>query len=603
MHQSFAELADPSRGVERAALLRREMKTFGLDGLIVPRADEYQSEYAARHVERLAWLTGFTGSAGNALVLPDRAVIVVDGRYTVQVREQVDEKVFEPIRLAEQSLEDWISLNVPAGVVIGYDPWLHTVDGVKKLKAAVDKAGATLKPTPENLLDRIRDIPAPVVNPVYLHDEAYAGESAAGKLARVEEALTKDRCDALVIVDPHALMWVFNLRGSDISKTPLAMGHAVLRKGAKARIFLDYAPVPDDVRQALAPYAEFLPRQALLSTVEALGRDGLTVRFDAAFAVSALVELVNRSGGTADVGADPISLMKACKNAVEIEGARRAHRRDGIAMIRFLAWLDREAPSGLLTEIATVEALEKFRFADDTIRAISFASIAGAGPNSALPHYRVTERSNRALALNDIFLMDSGGQYPEGTTDITRTVIVGEATADMKRKFTLVLKGMIALATAVFPEETTGAQIDAFARQFLWRNGVDFDHGTGHGIGSYLSVHEGPQRIARTGHVPLKPGMIVSDEPGYYRAGAWGIRIENLLLVEPRAIPGAEGVYYGFETLSFTPIDQRLIERELLTADERAWLDAYHARTFELFADKLDGDDREWLSAATRPIV
>ena len=602
--QSFEEKADPSQGETRLNLLREELKKRGLDGFLVPRADEFQSEYTPPYAERLAWLTGFTGSAGNALVLLDGAVIVVDGRYTVQVREQVDVSVIEPVALKDLSLEDWIGLHVPKGSILAYDPWLHTVEGVKKLQAATAKAEAMLVAVESNLIDEIwTDRPDKMAALVTLHPLKYSGENTEVKIQRVQKSLSDIGCEALLISDPHALAWVFNIRGGDVAHTPLALGYGLIKQADKAVLFYDDEQISDTVRSALAAYVDFEPKERMPEILDDLGSREARVRFDKTTASQAVVRRLEAAGGMADIDVDPIALMKARKNYIEIEGARRAHKWDGLAMIRFLSWLDKHAPGGALTEKDTVEALEQFRLECGPMRDVSFPTIAGAGPNSAICHYRVTNQTNRELKKDEIFLIDSGAQYEDGTTDITRTVIVGNPTYEMRERFTLVLKGMIALSLAVFPKGTSGAQLDSLARQFLWRHGLDFDHGTGHGIGSYLSVHEGPQRIAKIGHIPLETGMIISNEPGYYKEGAYGIRIENLLLVEKREIPGAEQEFYGFETLTFTPIDTRLVEPRFMTQEELHWLNNYHKKVFSFYGNDVDQETKDWLAHATRPIA
>jgi Xaa-Pro aminopeptidase len=414
--------------------------------------------------------------------------------------------------------------------------------------------------------------------------------------------MAESKLDALVISDPHNLAWAFNLRGGDVGHTPLPLGYAVLPKEGRASLFFDPAKVTNEAGAAVGELAEFAPISTFQSDLDALGQKGGKVRVDSATGAVALIRRIEVAGGKVDVGADPIALMKAVKNQAEIAGSHAAHLRDGVALARYLAWLDREAPKGQLTEIDAVEALEAFRIETGALKNISFPSISGAGPNAALPHYRVTGSSNRKIENNQIFLIDSGGQYEDGTTDITRTIIVGEPTAEMKDRFTRVLQGHIAIARVVFPKGTTGAQIDAFARKPLWDAGLDFDHGTGHGIGSYLSVHEGPQRIAKTGTTPLEIGMMLSNEPGFYKPGAYGIRIENLILVEPRTIPGSDREMMGFETLTFTPIDLRLVEPSIMTADEIAWLNDYHAKVREKIGPHLDAETRAWLENATRKI-
>ena len=601
--QFFDDTTSPAQGPAHIAKLRAEMARRGFDGFIVPRADEHQGEYVPKSAERLAWLTGFTGSAGTAVILRNEAALVVDGRYTVQAAEQVDTSVITPVQLADFTPEEWIAEHLPAGGTLAYDPWLLTSDGLKRLEQAVSRAGGKLCPVDINLVDVIWiDRPAPPQAPVRPHPSEYAGEAAPAKLERIRKKMVDAKIDALVISDPHNLAWAFNLRGGDVGHTPLPLGYAVLPREGRASLFFDPVKVTNEAGHAVGDLADFVPIGTFQSALDSLGRAGGKIRVDAATGAVALIRRLEAAGATVDVGADPIALMKAVKNPAEIAGSHAAHLRDGVAVARFLAWLDREALSGKLTEIDVVEALEAFRVETGALRNISFPSISGAGPNAALPHYRVTSSSNRTLEPNQIFLIDSGAQYEDGTTDITRTVIVGEATAEMKDRFTRVLKGHIAIAQAVFPKGTTGAQIDAFARKPLWEAGLDFDHGTGHGIGSYLSVHEGPQRIAKTGHTPLEAGMMLSNEPGFYKPGAYGIRIENLILVEPRTIPGGDREMLGFETLTFTPIDLRLVEPAIMTADEIAWLNAYHAAVREKIGPKLDAETRTWLEDATRAI-
>ncbi len=601
--QSFSEKSSPSQSAPRIALLRAALARLNYDGFVVPRADEHQSEYVPENAERLAWLTGFTGSAGVAVVLKDKVALVVDGRYTVQAREQTDPAIVTPVALMETSAEEWIAANLPKGATLAYDPWLHTADGFARLEKAVTKVGGKLVAVDANPVDTIwMDRPDAPQAPVRPHPLEYAGESAGDKLARIRTRLGDETCDALLVSDPHNLAWAFNLRGGDVSHTPLPLGYALIPREGRASLFFNPAKLTSEVGAVIGALADSLAPEAMGPALDALGRKGAKVRIDSATGAIALVRRIESAGGIADVGADPVGLMKAAKNSIEREGARRAHHRDGVAMAQFLAWLDREAPKGTLTEIAAVEALEAFRVGTGALKDVSFPSISGAGPNAAMPHYRVSNKSNRRIGMNEIYLIDSGGQYEDGTTDITRTIIVGEGTAEMRDRFTRVLKGVIALSQAVFPKGTSGAQLDTLARQFLWQAGFEFDHGTGHGVGSYLSVHEGPGRIAKTGTVPLEPGMILSNEPGYYKAGHFGIRIENLLLVEKRDIPGAEREMYGFETLSFTPIDHRLIEPALMSVEEIAWLDNYHATVDRLLAGEVDAQTSAWLKEATKPL-
>jgi Xaa-Pro aminopeptidase len=602
--QSFDDRTEPGAAPDRVAALRAELRRRGLDGLIVPHADRHQNEYLPPSEEHLAWLTGFSGSAGVAFVLADRAVLFVDGRYTLQAREQTDPAVFVIEHLVERPPEAWIEQNLDAGTKLGYDPWLHTIAGAEKLAKACEAAGASLVPVESNPVDAIwSDRPAPPLGPVVLHDVRFAGEEASAKLARVAAEVGKARADALVVSDPHAVAWAFNIRGSDVAHTPVALAFALVPKEGRPALYVDGRKLANAVRDRLEQLADVREPTALEPDLAALGAASRTARLDQGTAADALARTLTGAGGKVSRGGDPVALMKAVKNAVEIEGARAAHRRDGAAVARFLAWFDREAPGGKLTEIDAVAALESFRRDTGLLKDVSFPTIAGSGPNGAIVHYRVTRASNRRINPGELFLVDSGGQYQDGTTDITRTIAVGTASAEMRDRFTRVLKGHIAIARALFPDGATGAQLDSFARQYLWAAGLDFDHGTGHGVGSYLSVHEGPARISKLGTAALKRGMILSNEPGYYRTGAYGIRIENLVLVVAASpVAGGEKELNAFETLTLAPIDRRLVETALLTNDERRWLDDYHARVADTLAPLVDVDTRAWLAAATRPL-
>ncbi|GJD34291.1 aminopeptidase P family protein [Methylobacterium aerolatum] len=599
----FQTFDDPShrKGPERISALRAALREAGLDGFVVPRADEHQSEYVPPNAERLAWLTGFTGSAGTAVILAEAAALVVDGRYTLQAPAQVETGLVSVVPLAEQTPEAWIAAHLGRDKVLGYDPWLHTPDGVERLERAAAKAGGSLRALPENPIDACwAGRPKAPAGRVVSHPESLAGMTAADKLTRIRAALVPDSCDALVISDPHNLAWAFNLRGADVGHTPLALGYAILPREGPARLYLASGDIDPGLRVALEPIAVIAPRVDLEEGLAALA--GARVRLDGASAAIALKERIESAGGTVDVGKDPITAMKAVKNAAEIAGTRAAHLRDGASVTRFLAWLDGAAEAGGLTEIAAVEALEDVRAEGGELRDVSFPTISGSGPNGAIVHYRVTRETDRTVRPGELFLIDSGAQYVDGTTDITRTVAVGTPDAEMRDRYTRVLQGHIAIARAVFPKGTTGAQIDAFARAPLWRAGLDFDHGTGHGVGVFLSVHEGPQRIAKAGPVALEAGMILSDEPGYYATGRYGIRIENLVLVEPRAVAGGERPVLGFETLTLAPYDRRLIDTALLEPGERAWIDAYHARVREALTPLVDGPTRDWLERATAPL-
>jgi Xaa-Pro aminopeptidase len=601
--QSFDD-PEPAQTGPRVEALRVELSRRGLSGFILPRADRHQNEYVPPSEERLAWLTGFTGSAGTVAVLLDRAALFVDGRYTLQAGTQVDTTVFTIVPIGETPPEKWLAQNLAAGGKLGYDPWLHTVDGAERLSRACTDAGAVLTPAEPNPVDAIwTDRPAPPLGAVTLHDFRFAGEYASSKLGRIRTEIANLRADALVISDPHAVAWTFNIRGSDVAHTPLPLAFAIVPQEGKPSLYVDSAKLSNAVRHNLEEIAAIREPADFIRELTALGLVGKTMRLDQATAADALARIVTVSGGKVTRGPDPIALMKAVKNPVEIEGAREAHLRDGLAVTRFLAWLDREAPKGELTEIAAVEALESFRRDSGLLKDVSFPSISGAGPDGAIVHYRVTRATDRPIQPGELFLIDSGGQYEDGTTDITRTVAIGEPTDEMRERFTLVLKGHIALARAVFPDGITGAQLDPFARQHLWAAGLDFDHGTGHGVGSYLSVHEGPARISKLGNTPLKRGMILSNEPGYYKAGEYGIRIENLVLVvEGPKVEGGEKPLNTFETLTLVPIDRQLIEMSMLSYDEISWIEIYHARVAAALMPLVDDETRPWLAAATLPL-
>jgi Xaa-Pro aminopeptidase len=603
--QSFEDRTERAASAARVAALRTELARRGLTGFIIPRSDRHQNEYVPASEERLAWLTGFTGSAGAAIVLMERAVLFVDGRYTLQVREQVDTSLFTIEHLVETPPDRWIETNLTSADRLGYDPWLHTVESAERLAKACAAVGATLVAVEPDLIDAIwSDRPVPPLGAVMLHDLRFAGEAAEDKLARIRAELVKLRADALVVSDPHALAWAFNIRGADVAHTPLPLAFAVIPQAGRPALFVDGRKLSNDVRDRLEGLADIREPADFVQALAALGQARKTVRLDQATAADALARLVTSHGGKIARGMCPIALMKAIKNPAEISGARAAHVRDGVAVTHFLAWFDREAARGALTEIDAVAALESFRRDTGLLKDISFPTISGAGPDGAIVHYRVTSKTNRGIAPGELFLIDSGGQYQDGTTDITRTVAVGAPTGEMCERFTQVLKGHIAVARAIFPDGTTGAQLDSFARQFLWTQGLDFDHGTGHGVGSYLSVHEGPARISKLGTTALRRGMILSNEPGYYKAGAYGIRIENLVLVvEAAAVPGAEKALNAFETLTLAPIDRRLVVADMLTPDEMDWLDGYHARVAQMLSPLVDDETRAWLAAATRPLA
>jgi Xaa-Pro aminopeptidase len=600
--QTFDDSSEREKSATRVAELRAELKARGLDGYVVPRSDRQQNEYLPASEERLAWLTGFTGSAGTAVVLDDRAALFVDGRYTVQASTQVDSNIFSLEHMVEHPPEHWLEQNLKAGAKLGYDPWLHTSEQTEKLKKACAAVGAELVAVDSNPIDALwRDRPAPPSGAVTLRELKLAGETAPDKLKRVLAELKKLRADALLVSDPQNVAWTFNIRGTDVTHTPLALAFALIPREGRPSLYVEATKLNNNVHHALEEFADVRAPDDLAGD---LGKfKDKTVRLDQASAAEAFTRLLADYGSKPQRGADPIALLKATKNHAEIVGSRAAHKRDGAAVSHFLAWFDKEAPSGKLTEIDAVEALETFRRETGALKDISFPTIAGAGPNGAIVHYRVTRKSNRRIGKNELFLIDSGAQYEDGTTDITRTIVVGEPTEQMRDRFTRVLKGHIAIATAVFPENTSGAQLDPLARTALWQAGLDFDHGTGHGVGSYLSVHEGPARISKLGTVTLRRGMILSNEPGYYKIAAYGIRIENLVLVIAAPEPvGAEKPLNTFETLTLAPIDRRLVDIQMLTSKERAWLDSYHKRVHEVLGPLVDGPTRKWLEQATRPL-
>lgn len=599
----FQTFEEPEAGVAltaRLAALREELARRKLTGFVVPRADQQQNEYVPPSEERLAWLTGFTGSAGLAVVLTQGAAVFVDGRYTLQAAKQVDAKAWAVESLIDPPPESWVSAHLKAGDRLGFDPWLHTFSAAERLSAACAKAGAELVAVDSNPIDAIwQDRPQPPLAPVAVHSRQHAGVTEAEKLAQIRAEIVKLGTDALVLSDSHAVAWTFNIRGADVAHTPLPLSYALVPKDGRPTIFIDHRKLSNLTRDHLEQAADVREPDAMAPTLMALAKSGAAIALDNATAADALSRLIAGTGGKPVRGNDPVALLKAVKNPTEIKGTKTAHVRDAAALARFLAWIDREAPSGKLTEIDAVEALETFRRDTGALKDVSFPTISGTGPNGAIVHYRVTRKSNRRIAPGDLLLIDSGAQYEDGTTDVTRTMAVGEPTDEMRDRFTRVLRGHIAIARAVFPDGTTGAQLDTLARQYLWSAGLDFEHGTGHGVGSYLSVHEGPARISKLGTTPLKRGMILSNEPGYYKTDAFGIRIENLELVVAADIKGAEKPMNAFETLTLAPIDRRLIDVAMLSKDELDWLNAYHARVKAEVRPALDEATRAWLDHAT----
>jgi Xaa-Pro aminopeptidase len=602
----FQTFEEPESGVAltaRLSVFREELARCKLTGFVIPRADQQQNEYVPPSEERLAWLTGFTGSAGMAVVLTHEAALFVDGRYTLQAAKQVDGKAWTVEPLIDPPPETWLAEHLKPGDRLGFDPWLHTSSAAERLAAGCAKAGAELVAVDSNPLDAIwTERPQPPLAPVAVHGTQFAGEAEADKLQRIRQEIDRLGVDAAVLSDSHAVAWTFNIRGADVAHTPLPLSYALVPKDGRPTVFIDHRKLSNSARDHLEQSADVEEPDALTQRLTTLAQAGSAVALDSATAADALNRLITAAGGKVVRGNDPVSLLKAVKNNTEIEGTRSAHRRDAQALARFLAWIDREAPKGALTEIDTVEALETFRRDTGALKDVSFPTIAGTGPNGAIVHYRVTRKSNRRIVPGDLLLIDSGAQYEDGTTDVTRTIAVGEPTAEMRDRFTRVLRGHIAIASAVFPDGTTGAQIDTLARQFLWQAGIDYEHGTGHGVGSYLSVHEGPARISRLGTTPLKRGMILSNEPGYYKTDGYGIRIENLELVTAAEVAGAEKPMNAFETLTLAPIDRRLIDVNMLSRAELDWLNAYHARVNREVRAGLDEATQAWLDRATAPL-
>jgi Xaa-Pro aminopeptidase len=602
----FQTFEEPEGGVALTARLsafREELVRRKLTGFVIPRADQQQNEYVAPSEERLAWLTGFTGSAGMAIVLTQTAAVFVDGRYTLQAAKQVDAKAWGVESLIDPSPESWLGKHLAPGDRLGFDPWLHTSSAAERLATACATAGAELVAVDSSPLDAVwTERPAPPLGPVTIHGPQYSGEAEPDKLKRIRLEIDRLGVDALVLSDSHAVAWTFNIRGADVSHTPLPLSYALVPMDGRPTVFIDHRKLSNSARDHLEQSADVAEPDTLVPRLTELARSGASIALDSATAADALSRLIVSAGGKPVRGSDPVSLLKAVKNPVEIEGTRNAHRRDAVALARFLAWIDREAPTGALTEIDAVEALETFRRETGALKDVSFPTISGTGPNGAIVHYRVTRKTNRRISPGDLLLIDSGAQYEDGTTDVTRTIAIGEPTAEMRDRFTRVLRGHIAIARAVFPDGATGAQIDTLARQFLWQAGIDFDHGTGHGVGSYLSVHEGPARISKLGTTPLKRGMILSNEPGYYKTDGFGIRIENLELVVPADIAGAERTMNGFETLTLAPIDGRLVDLNMLDGDELSWLNDYHARVRHQVRAHVDEATKRWLDAATAPL-
>lgn len=598
---SFQDFDDPASGGDHAArlaALRARLALTGLDGFIVPRADAHQGEYVAEADARLAWLTGFTGSAGFCVVTADHAGVFVDGRYRVQVRDQIDLAHFIPVNWPETRPADWLRNALPEGGRVGFDPWLHTRKEIEAFNKGLIGSNINLIAVGPNPVDAIwADRPAPPVGAAHAHEDAVAGETSSQKRARLAERLRADGHAAAFLSLPDSISWLLNIRGSDVPKNPVVQSFAVLSDDGHVALFADPAKFDDALRARLGNEVAILHPAGLAAAL--LDLEG-PVRIDPATAPEAAFRLLEQAATQIARAPDPAILPKARKNTAELAGMRAAHLRDGVAMVRLLAWLDARDPASL-TEIDVVRRLEELR-REAGITDISFDTIAGAGPNGAIIHYRVSETSNRRLEAGQFLVLDSGGQYPDGTTDITRTIpLGGHVPAEAATPYTAVLRGMIAISMARFPMGVAGAHLDALARQFLWQQGLDYDHGTGHGVGAALCVHEGPVRISRVSDQPLETGMILSNEPGYYREGAFGIRIENLIVIEAANAETGRDML-GFETLTLCPIDTRPIDRTALSRDEAHWLDRYHARVREELSPYLDIQTRIWLDQATAPI-
>ena len=588
---------------DRLAALRDQLKRDRLDVFVVPLTDEHMSEYVGSYAQRLEWLTGFKGSAGSAVVLPQEAAIFTDGRYTLQVRSQVSGSEWSYQSVPETSAAEWLREHAPTGARIGYDPWLHTTDWVKQAKEQLAAKGAELVPVGTNPIDRVwADRPQPSKAHLVVQREALAGQSSADKRQQMADWLSENNADAAVLAALDSIAWTFNLRGADVSHTPVALAYAIVNRDGTAELFVDPEKVGDEVKAHLGNGVRLHDRSGFEPYLK--GLEGKKVAVDPERSVAAIGQALDEAGAVTWRVRDPAVLPKAIKNQAEIAGHQAAQARDGAAIVRFLKWVEAEAPSGKLDELIASDRLQAIRAAGGMLKDLSFDTISGSGPNGAIVHYKASPETNRPIEMNSLYLVDSGGQYEDGTTDITRTLAIGEPTAEMRDRFTRVLQGHIGIATALFPKGTRGSQLDSFARRALWDAGVDYAHGTGHGVGAFLSVHEGPQRISPVGSgqsggdEPLQAGMILSNEPGYYKAHEYGIRIENLVLVVEKAIDGAEKPMLGFETLTFAPIERRLIVKDMLSAKEIAWVDGYHRDVVTKIGPQLEGDERAWLDAA-----
>ncbi len=604
MYQSFEEAAAPAASGERIKALQRELRARKLKGFLVPHSDEHQDEFLSPSAERLAWLTGFTGSAGTAIVLDKAAALFVDGRYILQARAQADSTLFEVLQTPDAKASSWIAEKINKGAAVGYDPALHTIREIERLTEILGRSGIKLVPVETNPLDALwEDRPKPSAAPIVPHGLEYSGKSAKEKIGDVQDGLKQDKVDAALLTMLDSIAWLFNIRGGDIRHTPVALAYALVPANGRPTLFIDAAKVGDNVRGDLRDVVDIAEPSALADRLKALGQSRARVRLDPETAPMRFAKLLEAEGAKFVPGTDPCTHPKAIKNATEIKGTRQAHLRDGVAMARFLSWLDETGDSGRIDEVEAAIKLEACRRESGQLKDISFDSISAAGADGAVVHYRPTFANKRVLKPGLLYLIDSGGQYLDGTTDVTRTLAIGAPTAEMRRHYGIVLKAHIAIATARFPKHTRGQDLDPFARRPLWDAGLDYDHGTGHGVGSYLAVHEGPQRLSRLGSAELEPGMILSNEPGFYLEGQYGIRLENLVLVTPpEPIKGGNREMMGFETLTLVPFDRRLIDPKQLSPWELAWLNAYHARVRREIEPVLRSDDRAWLRHATAPI-
>ncbi|VAV88731.1 Xaa-Pro aminopeptidase [hydrothermal vent metagenome] len=605
MIQDFTVKGGPQIGRANLPRLRARLLALDLAGMIIPHEDEYQNEYLPANADRLGWVSGFTGSAGAAIVMQDQAVMLTDGRYTLQVREQVDGELFEFADLLQPGVNGWLASHTSPGQRIGYDPRLVSPDMLARWQIAASKSGATLISLPQNPIDQAwQDRPPAPKAAIHPQPMQFSGQAHGEKIAQIADRLTQQNAASTIITAPASIAWLFNIRGGDVACTPLPLSTALVRADGTASLFVDTDKITDETRRHLGNSVTILPENQLDAAIAEMS--STCVSLDPASASAWVFAAADAAGAIIRKATDPCLLPKACKNPVEVEGARIAHRRDGLALSRFLHWLDSpDVQNGGVDEIIAAQKLESFRQDTGALKDLSFESISGAGPNGAIVHYRATTASNRALETNSLFLIDSGGQYTEGTTDVTRTVAIGTPNDEMRGCFTRVLKGHIALAKIRFPAGTTGTHLDALARMYLWEAGLDYDHGTGHGVGSFLGVHEGPQRIARAWNdTALQPGMIVSNEPGFYKEGAFGIRIENLQVVtSAETIPGGERPMLGFESLTLAPIDLNLVVPALLNADEIAWLDAYHAKVRQTHLPNLSQQAAIWMHHATRKVA